>query len=58
MRHRRSFVIAFASLALAAPLPALAAPTITIGAAGVMGVYSAGRRDLPHGHRVQRNLAM
>jgi TRAP transporter TAXI family solute receptor len=39
MLHRRYVVIAFASLVLAAPLPALAAQTITIGTAGVMGVY-------------------
>lgn len=39
MLSRRSFVIALASLALAAPLPVLAAQTVTIGTAGVMGVY-------------------
>ena len=36
MPRRRSFVIALASLALAGPLPALAAQTITIGTAGVV----------------------
>jgi len=39
MPSRRSFAIALASLALAAPLPAVAAQTVTIGTAGVMGVY-------------------
>ena len=39
MPSRRCFVIALASLALAAPLPALGAQTVTIGTAGVMGVY-------------------
>jgi TRAP transporter TAXI family solute receptor len=39
MLLRRSFVIALASVALAAPSPSEAAETITIGTAGVMGVY-------------------
>jgi len=39
MPQRRYVVIAVASLALATPLPALAAQTISIGTAGVMGVY-------------------
>jgi TRAP transporter TAXI family solute receptor len=39
MLRRRYVVLALASLALAAPLPAHAAQTITIGTAGVMGVY-------------------
>ena len=39
MPHRSPIVIALASLVLAAPVTALAAQTITIGTAGVMGVY-------------------
>ncbi len=39
MPHRRLLVIALASVALAMPLPALSAQTVTIGTAGVMGVY-------------------
>jgi TRAP transporter TAXI family solute receptor len=39
MPRRRLFAIAAASLALAAPCPLNAASTITIGTAGVMGVY-------------------
>jgi TRAP transporter TAXI family solute receptor len=39
MFGRRKFLIAFASLTLAAPSASHAADTITIGTAGVMGVY-------------------
>ena len=39
MRNHRFIVIALASLVLAMPAPALASQTITIGTAGVMGVY-------------------
>src|SRR6478752_5366495 len=39
MRRRRFVVLALASLALALPLPCAAAQVITIGTAGVMGVY-------------------
>jgi TRAP transporter TAXI family solute receptor len=39
MPSRRRLVIALASVALAVPLPAFAAQTVTVGTAGVMGIY-------------------